>query len=623
MADLLQAEETETVSVSPHPSTKDEEITQIIEKQKSLFIDRNWELKQTNLKLVRDLIGLYRIKIGLPSRISRLIIDLTLINGDDMGHWTSLHPLDIRFRVLRLLDSWQRDDCGLDGYASPLSSNSEFTDWIYRQICFVNHSLCLRFSRFEKFYIVALRAEERSSLSTAKERRLQKKLIQMMNCFKTCDMNVGILLDLCQSQQWGSSPRFSPSNSLKNSTLEVYDGRSVLVNLLKAMTRLEALDASLRQLLATSVEKNSKNPPVMAASLDGEKSSLDRFVSTLLGSTETQKSPPYSQTATSIVETAILPIELLLSPYWSYDVSTLQIVLVFLFQCCMDSENETKLNENAVEITQGLLVANQIIQWGTDAFLSPGKVMEGVDYPGVGAMPLSLETLCLLLVQALWISEINDFEKKFVNFSFDGSKTISSHISIVTVEFAETLLMLLNNFSKFLCDTSFNISHRIQELEDVGEGQSFASLSTPPPSISSQFSQRVALFEQHSLLPLQTIMGKTLSQPWRTLDWRALTLNEIQNIFVGDSFHAQKLYFPEEQTEGHSLLSLLLPSRIERVISEFILRRLVITPLRRELIEILGNYRLHMDYNSLPVLLKVWETIETILLTNNKTSSIE
>lgn len=49
--------------------------------------------------------------MGLAGRLNSLIVQLTLPSGSEfgrMGQWSSIHPLDIRYRVVRLLDTWQQ-----------------------------------------------------------------------------------------------------------------------------------------------------------------------------------------------------------------------------------------------------------------------------------------------------------------------------------------------------------------------------------------------------------------------------------------------------------------------------------------------------------------------------------
>lgn len=51
----------------------------------------------------------YSLKLCLAGSTNLLIVELTVPSGGEwgrMGQWVGLHPLDVRYRVARLLDSW-------------------------------------------------------------------------------------------------------------------------------------------------------------------------------------------------------------------------------------------------------------------------------------------------------------------------------------------------------------------------------------------------------------------------------------------------------------------------------------------------------------------------------------
>ncbi|CRH01597.1 conserved Plasmodium protein, unknown function [Plasmodium relictum] len=123
------------------------------------YIDYIYNVKLQNLLLIKRIISIFRIKLNLNSKTNDLITLLTIPNHYmNYGYKLSFHVLDVRFRIIRILDSLNFNhifDFGnKKNEYDELNHKDEYSiyiNWLKRQLHLLYVSLYLKFSRFIKF----------------------------------------------------------------------------------------------------------------------------------------------------------------------------------------------------------------------------------------------------------------------------------------------------------------------------------------------------------------------------------------------------------------------------------------------------------------------------------------
>ncbi|CRG95201.1 conserved Plasmodium protein, unknown function [Plasmodium gallinaceum] len=123
------------------------------------YISYIYNVKLQNLLLIKRIISIFRIKLNLNSKINDLITLLTIPNHYmNYGYKYSFHVLDVRFRIIRILDSLNFDHIfnsdNEKNECNKLNYNNEYSiyiNWLKRQLHLLYVSVYLKFSRFIKF----------------------------------------------------------------------------------------------------------------------------------------------------------------------------------------------------------------------------------------------------------------------------------------------------------------------------------------------------------------------------------------------------------------------------------------------------------------------------------------
>ncbi|AFZ79137.1 hypothetical protein BEWA_019830 [Theileria equi strain WA] len=112
----------------------------------STFLFANLGILEQLLIKIRTIIEVYRDKIGI-STLSYSILDVVLKPRDTFSNWSphvSIHIMDIRYRILLLIDSLSRSDIIQD---KNIFDFPEFYMWMYRQLHIVRLSLVQKLAR--------------------------------------------------------------------------------------------------------------------------------------------------------------------------------------------------------------------------------------------------------------------------------------------------------------------------------------------------------------------------------------------------------------------------------------------------------------------------------------------
>ncbi|ANQ10283.1 Uncharacterized protein PCOAH_00040920 [Plasmodium coatneyi] len=128
------------------------------------YVDHIYNVKLQNLLLVKRIISIFRIKLNLNSRTNDLITLLTIPSHyTNWGHTYSFHVLDVRFRIIRIMDSLNFNHIlhtdvekmrkGKDptGDAHMNQERSIYTSWVRRQLQLLYISVYFKFCTFVKF----------------------------------------------------------------------------------------------------------------------------------------------------------------------------------------------------------------------------------------------------------------------------------------------------------------------------------------------------------------------------------------------------------------------------------------------------------------------------------------
>ncbi|EUD67795.1 hypothetical protein C922_01984 [Plasmodium inui San Antonio 1] len=128
------------------------------------YVDDIYHVKLQNLLLVKRIISIFRIKLNLNSRANDLVTLLTIPSHDtNWGHTYTFHVLDVRFRIIRIMDSLNfnhvfhantgKQRKKTDSTREPHYSEEStiYTSWLRRQLQLLHISVYLKFSKFVKF----------------------------------------------------------------------------------------------------------------------------------------------------------------------------------------------------------------------------------------------------------------------------------------------------------------------------------------------------------------------------------------------------------------------------------------------------------------------------------------
>eukprot|EP00366_Plasmodium_knowlesi_P002357 XP_002259854.1 hypothetical protein, conserved in Plasmodium species [Plasmodium knowlesi strain H] len=128
------------------------------------YVDYIYNVKLQNLLLVKRITSIYRIKLNLDSRTNDLITLLTIPSHyTNWGYTYSFHVLDVRFRILRIMESLNfnnifhvdveklRKEKNPTGQVPISEESTIYTSWLKRQLQLLNISVYFKFCTFVKF----------------------------------------------------------------------------------------------------------------------------------------------------------------------------------------------------------------------------------------------------------------------------------------------------------------------------------------------------------------------------------------------------------------------------------------------------------------------------------------
>ncbi|KJP86267.1 hypothetical protein AK88_04081 [Plasmodium fragile] len=128
------------------------------------YVNHIYNVKLQNLLLVKRIASIFRIKLQLNSKSNDLITLLTIPSHDtNWGHTYSFHVLDVRFRIIRIMDSLnfnhvfhtdvenKRKKADPTGEAHANEESRIYTSWLRRQLQLLHISVYCKFYTFVKF----------------------------------------------------------------------------------------------------------------------------------------------------------------------------------------------------------------------------------------------------------------------------------------------------------------------------------------------------------------------------------------------------------------------------------------------------------------------------------------
>ncbi|CAI7721864.1 conserved Plasmodium protein, unknown function [Plasmodium vivax] len=128
------------------------------------YVNHIYNVKLQNLLLVKRITSIFRIKLNLNSRANDLITLLTIPSHyTNWGHTYSFHVLDVRFRIIRIMDSLNFNHVFHDDgeekrkrrdptrEAQHNEERTIYTSWLRRQLQLLHISVYGKFYTFVKF----------------------------------------------------------------------------------------------------------------------------------------------------------------------------------------------------------------------------------------------------------------------------------------------------------------------------------------------------------------------------------------------------------------------------------------------------------------------------------------
>lgn len=106
--------------------------------------------------IIRQLIDLFREKKA-PSPITNSLLNSLMCSRDSFQsnifeeNGFSIHPLDVRYRVALLIDSWNKDDIRIGGINQSIYDFPDFYKWCYRQLHLIHLTIALKLWRMVRY----------------------------------------------------------------------------------------------------------------------------------------------------------------------------------------------------------------------------------------------------------------------------------------------------------------------------------------------------------------------------------------------------------------------------------------------------------------------------------------
>lgn len=430
----------------------------------------NDAFSEDNLAIVRKLVTLMRLKLELAGSTNTLIVELTVPSGGEcgrMGQWTSVHPLDVRYRVARLLDAWMiAGHC--EGDAKPLRERAAFRDWVLRQIHVVHTVLTFKLWRLARFLPASkplfqllngwpsngpwYRSIE--SVLTRFPRELEQTLLVKLNTLLRLFLLAFAILEAlgqaAEKQRWGIEDR-----TQSRDPASVYCTAEWLSRLLGIMNCMVSLDKLVRFHISEDekgvTKKKRPSPPSSSASSLSSGRGRPPVEPTQDGD-----HPHRPGGEDSLFSDFMLPVLTHmpqtepLNLYWSYEVPMVQLIMSYLWRTVVDTSSPDALHANGPTLATGLLLVASVIQLGRDP---TQRVGTPAPFPVV---TLSTQTHCLLLAQALWTELLSKNRRNYGRLTTDGGAAArldeeavegsdeESHFHVIPTAALRALLRLLD-----------------------------------------------------------------------------------------------------------------------------------------------------------------------------------
>eukprot|EP00917_Polyrhabdina_sp_WS-2016_P031337 GHVP01066884.1.p1 GENE.GHVP01066884.1~~GHVP01066884.1.p1 ORF type:complete len:1982 (+),score=337.68 GHVP01066884.1:2142-8087(+) len=569
---------------------------------------------EDNYFVVRRLLALTRIKLQITGHENSAILQLMLPGSShtciSLGEWTAIHPLDVRYRISRLIDSWIRAGLPLDGTSEPLRKNVQAKCWIKRQLHTINVSLSFKLDRLQKFvdrdqgqFDLSWLNEDWIQRTVTLETRIPRfskednkhfggKLLKLQCLIEKGITYLKLLYDICDENKWGIG---SEGQSIK-----------MLMRLLQIMAIVESMDNAIRKNISDdetgvlntfnkedSAREKNKIPE------DESDASSDISLDIVLPSTEED-----IENLFNIVPQPVMSI------FWSYEVPFLQVVFSHIWLACIDSSSNNGLQDKTPTLVQSIILAGCMAQQGVDITRYSDDI-----HPLVA--PITLDTHAILLSRGLWNQVVNPSEDTLDSFLDDKPENANA-ISVISSEACKTILDVMSNFSSWVEPKSPELSFVENEKTKRSGHELLATsvfhrveklLSFCPPSLEDSLSMPKDTLQ---VLYILNSENPTWSPDkwWLVPDFSVVDLE----VFQKPVSKLPKI-FAEIRVEPEGLF-LSCPSRVERVVSELIIRRSLAAPMRQSLYECLKDYRLRFDPESLLLGIKCWDAIGGMLVLN-------
>eukprot|EP00914_Ancora_sagittata_P012406 GHVO01023875.1.p1 GENE.GHVO01023875.1~~GHVO01023875.1.p1 ORF type:complete len:1789 (+),score=445.91 GHVO01023875.1:44-5368(+) len=596
-------------------------------------------MAEENLKLVKRLAMLTRVKLGISGSVNTVIVNLTLPGGGsdtgDLGCWESVNPLDVRYRVIRLLQSWLSAKNPVDGKQT-INESPVARKWVLRQLHTLHCSLTFKIARLQKF--LPRENNDTSWLNDWTDRgpwyrgmvnRLPRftpqddaifggKLSFAQTLSELCLATLTGLTRAIDLQQWGrdvgegGSPEDPPdkADEDKRST-DVFRSGESIIRLFQMMSMLESLDRAIRRQISheeqpdnmspTSRMKHAAPPPITptprsrmrtgSGSIDPRPNPMKERRKGVSAPREAVNFNVTPESLDAHLKGSVMDVSL--SHFWMYETPLLQLILSYIWRACCENTTGSKLAIDAPNIANAILVTTCVLQDGKDL---TGRAID-VD-PSICLF--SFQSHAMMLAQAMWeVATAKATTPTETDFSLDDIDLSKPSIGIIPHECVEMLYKILTRFGDWVVKGG-------EEQTDTSD-----ALILTAKARGERLRQVIVEYVCDAILRPRSV-DESNDAMIRNPDFFVIDVVEsrleVGPVLPGEweAFHQVR-----DRPEG---ISLMMEGRVERATCEVLFRRMMSSGFRTSLFAVLTDYRLRIEPQTLPLLVKCWDTVQASLI---------
>ena len=571
--------------------------------------------------IIKRIMSLAKVTFGISRSLNTVVHNLTLPNqsGYTRNH-TNIHALDIRYRAVLLMESWYNCKCpGAVEGVDDVGTDTRCKEWMLRQLHVLHCALCSKLQRLSKFLpqykgmYQWLREDLKKGIwyrpilgrlpvfNHRDNANLRNNLWPLLGIAEYCLSIVTGLARAVDQQLWGVDVDRDNCDEVLTSLGIAVDGVDLLRNaesihmLILGMTAMSKLDSVIRKDIAeyegADVEEESDT------------------------SAEEEKYAISKRDLKKIIDSTSFPIGSF-DVYWAMELPILMTLMSYLWRVSLDSGSQNKLRHEAQELVQGFFLVGHMAQHGMD--------VSQIDEVPTSMGLISYETYCVISVQTLWYATLELPEAVDITaLDMDDNPTAAKankKFRPLSADLMKSMYVISKSFPKWVAQVS-----DAKELEDNSQGEDYKS---PAALLMDRIIDNTPMDSYESLIQKPRVdfrvphddrkyrpedeyryLYKSHTDP----DWFVVDINDF-NVVNKDGNIYTAIETIRKEPEG---ISLTFPSRVERVVTEMLMRRLLSARARTQMTECLMDYRSRLDADALYFMVKLYSQMNALMFVSD------